>query len=289
MISSVSAVNFFLKLKPGWLAIDLDAIGLSGGTLLTWNPCMANLRAYNSCAGIMVEGFFKGFPHQICIFNVYGPYSHRVDFWDWIKASGILSDDYTIVAGDLNFTISARDIWGHGRSVDPLADYFIRYFENENLTDVKPAILSPTWSNKRTGPKGLAKRLDRFFVSDRFCHEVHRYRSWTQPVGFSDHCAILLQFDFEGVFCPYPFKFNAAWLDDPLFCDFVRQFWNNLPPRGPGSILKCFWQRLSLLQKEVWRWDIKMKRSRHSALVYLENKIDTLSALMDVDYFSVER
>lgn len=107
-------------------------------------------------------------------------------------------------------------------------------------------------------------------------------------MGFLDHCVILLQFDFEGVFCPYPFKFNAAWLDDPLFCDFVRQFWNNLSPRGPGSILKCFGQRLSLLQKEVQRWDIKMKRSRHSALVYLENKIDTLSALMDVDYFSVE-
>lgn len=45
MLSSVSTVNFFLKLKPGWLATDVDTIGLSGGTLLTWNPCMANLRA----------------------------------------------------------------------------------------------------------------------------------------------------------------------------------------------------------------------------------------------------
>lgn len=228
MVAGVLAVKFFLRLKSGWLETRLNAVGLSGGTLVSSNPDMAKMQVYNTCARVMLEGFMKGFSYQVRIFNIYGPYCRRVEFWDRVKTFGILSSDHTIIAGDLNFTISEGEVWGCGKSVDPLADYIVNLFEEVNPIDVKPAILSPTWSNRHIGSAGIAKRLDHFYVVDSICQAN---RSWNQPVGFSDHYAIILQFDFDGAFCYYAFKFNARWLDEPSFCSFFRHFWLNLLTR----------------------------------------------------------
>ena len=51
-------------------------------------------------------------PEEINIINIYGPYNHKVIFWDRVIAEGTLDLLNLIIAGELNFTWSACEIWG---------------------------------------------------------------------------------------------------------------------------------------------------------------------------------
>ena len=55
------ARDFFLKLRPSWFVSTLDAYGHSGGTHVGWNPVLEDLCAYQTCAGILLQGRLKGF------------------------------------------------------------------------------------------------------------------------------------------------------------------------------------------------------------------------------------
>lgn len=102
-------------------------------------------------------------------------------------------------------------MWGNGRPSDPLDDFFISLFANSKLQDISPCVLSPTWSNGRVGSLAIAKRLDRFLLSEALCDKVSRYRSWHQSIGVSDHRAIILQLYFDRTPKAYPFKLNPTW------------------------------------------------------------------------------
>ena len=112
MMSGLVACDFFLKLCPNWYVSAIDACGDSGGTLVGWNPTVADLRAYNTGAGFLLFGNLKGFEVPVHLLNVYGPYSHRVNFWNDILTTGIISLPNLILVGDLNFTWSAAEVWG---------------------------------------------------------------------------------------------------------------------------------------------------------------------------------
>ena len=107
--------------------------------------------------------------------NIYGPYSNRKCFWDWLKAFGLLSLPHLILAVDLNFTWSTDEVWGSGRSLDLLWDYFSTLFDDAQLVDVSLTVISPTWSNGRCGLVGIAKRLDIFFMAESLCVLMGKY------------------------------------------------------------------------------------------------------------------
>ena len=135
--------------------------------MFIWDPSVANFSSFMIGAGLMIEGYFLGYSHSLRIVNIYGPYNQKQDFWDRVKASGILNYHKIIMGEDLNFTLSAEEIWGTGRFSDPLRDNFRAYLENEGLNDIILVVLTPTWSNGRLGQVGIAKCLDRFFY-ERF-------------------------------------------------------------------------------------------------------------------------
>jgi hypothetical protein len=41
------------------------------------------------------------------------PYKDREPFWQQLSDSGLLCEDNLIIGGDLNFTLSAREVWGN--------------------------------------------------------------------------------------------------------------------------------------------------------------------------------
>ena len=102
-------------------------------------------------------------------------------FWDNIVHSGLLNDPSLILAGDLNLTLSSTKIWGSINVVDPLANYFRENFENAKLFDVVPSVMVPTWSNGRIGNASIAKRIDRFLMSEGLHDIMGRFRSWAIP------------------------------------------------------------------------------------------------------------
>ena len=135
----------------------LDACGYSGGTLVSGNPLLDDLKAFETYACILLTGKLKGLNITVHVLNIYGPYYKKLSLWDRVKSSGILSLHHLIRAGDINFTWFADEVWGSGRNMDPLLDYLSSLFDEAHILDIVPIVISPTWSNGRCGPAGIAK------------------------------------------------------------------------------------------------------------------------------------
>ena len=99
------------------------------------------------------------FPY-LSILNCYGPYHNRDSFWNAAASGGLLSLPNLILAGDLNLTLNASEIWGSKALSDPLGSFFSKLFSDHYLVDVAPPCTGPTWRNRRIGEDGISKRLD---------------------------------------------------------------------------------------------------------------------------------
>jgi exonuclease III len=128
--------------------------------------------------------------------------------------SGLLSEEGLIVGGDLNFTISAREVWGNSARSDPLTDYFLNIIQATGLVDIQPNQMTPTWRNGRVGATGVAKRLDHFLIDETFLGNHCKMRSWTINSTISDHNPICLQYEKDVHKASPPFKFNSTWITD---------------------------------------------------------------------------
>jgi hypothetical protein len=71
-----------------------------------------------------------------------------------------------ILGGDLNLTTSRKEVWGAHVRTHPSQLYFNQLFQVEELVDVEPLKVLPIWRNGRIGHNYIAKRLDRFFISE---------------------------------------------------------------------------------------------------------------------------
>ena len=142
--------------------------------------------------GILLHGHLLGFQQPIDLLNIYGPYDNRQVFWDPVKSVDLLDLPFLILAGDLNFTWSAEEVWGTGRPCNPRVDYFISLFEDSNLQDISPVVVSPTWYNGRVGSHSISKRLDIYFMAEDLCGALGNYRTWHMSSGILDHRAIIL-------------------------------------------------------------------------------------------------
>jgi hypothetical protein len=117
---------------------------------------------------------FKQSAEKIKMLNCYAPYKDRELFWQPIIDSGLLREEGIIVGGDLNFTLSAREVWGDLARSDPLADYFSSLILSSGLVDIQPTKMAPTWRNGRAGTTGISKRLDHFFLKNPFLAVIER-------------------------------------------------------------------------------------------------------------------
>jgi hypothetical protein len=72
--------------------------------------------------------------------------------------------DNLIIGGDLNFTIRNEHIWGSLACEDKLAHFFTNKFERNDLIDVEPIKICPTWSKNRSEKEGITKILDRLLA-----------------------------------------------------------------------------------------------------------------------------
>ena len=91
MVSAHIACSFFLKIKLDWEVASVDAMGLSGGLLVAWDPSNSKLKAFVVQVGILMTGFFKDFTEELNLINVYGPYNCKELFWDRIQWRGPLT------------------------------------------------------------------------------------------------------------------------------------------------------------------------------------------------------
>jgi hypothetical protein len=98
--------------------------------------------------------------------------------WEKVDGRGMLAHIDLIVAGDLNFTVSAGEVWGDSTHLDPLVAIFKDLFTKKQLVDILPTNVVPTWRNGRTSQNEISKRLDMFYVSEDLISTIARYMSW---------------------------------------------------------------------------------------------------------------
>jgi hypothetical protein len=139
--------------------------------LIAWNSSFAISNTNFLDSGVMLEGEAKDLGKVFKILNLYGPYVDRRTYWDSLIDQGVLREDNLILDGDLNLTLSPREVWGDLTRQDPLVDYFVHVFEESNIVDIELVLVAPTWRNGRSGVSGVSKCLDRFLLVEQLVEE----------------------------------------------------------------------------------------------------------------------
>jgi hypothetical protein len=172
-------------------------------------------------------------------------------FWLKVSDSGLLAKPNLILAGDFNFTLSSAETWGSSPSIDAMTLQYSAIFQQNNLIDLLPAEMVPTWRNGRSGTTSISKRLDQFFISDSLLQQADRYRTWVAYPFISDHAPIILQLDSYSHRSPYPFKFNPIWLGNPDFERLVKEVWTDKSFIDEPDVQRRLAGKLKLLKTKV--------------------------------------
>ena len=90
----------------------------------------------------------------------------------------------------MNFSLGQAEVWGPHVRVDLLTEFFSRNLVERKWLDIEPRKLTPSWKNNRCGDGRVAKRLDRFLVTEKMVDIHHFIRQWVGSGGHSNHLPI---------------------------------------------------------------------------------------------------
>jgi hypothetical protein len=126
---------------------------------------------------------------------------------------GALNNSNILIGGDLNLTLSLREVWGAILDRTRRLVFFSAYFEKHHLIDIELVkIVVPSWRNFQTNKGAVSKRLDGFLVSEPMMNNNLLMKSYASTEDLSDHFSILFNLDSGGESPPTPSKFNQVWL-----------------------------------------------------------------------------
>jgi hypothetical protein len=265
LVDAEVARNFFFALRPDWMACAASSIGTSGGLLAAWDPLYFDFTPMLSPGGILLTGTCLELNTSLTLLNTYGPCLERRLFWEKLDRLGLLAIKDLIIAGDLNLTLSSKEIWGDKAKTDPLATFFTSLFTKNALVDLEPAELLPTWRNGRAGSSGIEKRLNAFLISEDLLNPSHLARAWIDLPYLSDHTPICLQLGKGNLGSSYPFKFNSAWLLEPAFDQIVRSVWSDSSHSLPGDAQGNLVRKLKCLKANTISW-LKRKKAQDATI-----------------------
>lgn len=80
------------------------------------------------------------------------------------------------LGGKLNFFLGPFEVWGSLAQEYFLSYLFLRKLGEAGLLDVELVKLKPTWTNNRTSPNIIMKRLDHFLVLEGLMDIIVRIR-----------------------------------------------------------------------------------------------------------------
>jgi hypothetical protein len=203
--------------------------------------------------------------------------------------SGILSIPYLIAGGDLNLILTAEESWGGNFVQGATEDFFKNIFASNNLTDIVPAKLTPTWRNGRSGIDAISRRLDRFFVAAEYCSSPELPASWVEYPFFSDHAPIFLQLRSPDRLISPPFKFNHNWLTEVDYTDLVTTVWRDpIFLSEDNAQHRLFW-KLQVLKARSKSWFHEKSNFEKARLVAQEAEICQIIKLSSTSSLSTDR
>lgn len=167
-LGKASEIESMLKtLLPGWIFSAIDSSGHSGGIAIGTKEGRVKVINHWGMKQVMgMEVSSPDFSFPINIVNIYGPCQDREFFWAELMSKSVLKSSLLIMGGDFNFSMGRAEAWGPSAREDPLTAFFFNLLTENNLIDTSPIKLKPTWRNRRSGEDRIAKRLDRFLLSE---------------------------------------------------------------------------------------------------------------------------
>eukprot|EP00253_Pinus_taeda_P016616 PITA_16616 len=179
---------------PRWTFHTLDASGRSGGFVLgVKNRSIRICNVWGSSGHLGAHIYSSELDIELRIIKIYGPCHNREEFWNRILDSHILQKDKLVLGGDLNFSISFAESWGHNAQRDILSDIFESNLEDHNLIDIPSPKILPTWRNNRSGADSISRRLDIYLIKEHMLTLGRGYRQWVGSGGISNHRPIYLE------------------------------------------------------------------------------------------------
>jgi len=273
LASDLLSRDFLHLFRPNWISAAASSLGNSGGLLVAWNPDILSLRSFMSKGGILLIGLYQPTRQEMSFLNVYGPCSNRPHFWKQLAESGLLALPNLILGGDLNIILSADEHWGGPFLQGHLEASYRALFAANNLTDIKPSCLAPTWRNGRSGNEAIARRLDRFLVAEAYLTSATCPSSWVEFSFFLDNAPILLQLTPPLLHRSFPYKFNHHWLEHDDYSALVHQVWrDNCFMEESNPQRRLVW-KLQVLKQNLKRWFAELKLAQSSQLTDLDSRI----------------
>jgi hypothetical protein len=99
-------------------------VGLSRGLLSSWSPRFRDLSTSLISYDIVVELVDNFLNCMFRLINVHGLYADWCNLWIRLSGSSFLNSYNIIFGGDLNFTLSLREVWGGLPRQDPWNFFF---------------------------------------------------------------------------------------------------------------------------------------------------------------------
>ncbi|KAH9770621.1 reverse transcriptase domain-containing protein [Citrus sinensis] len=137
-----------------------------------------------------------------------------------------------IVGGDFNSIQYANEKCGGSQSNTGICHIFNSWFHSNNIVDLKFSGPQFTWSRG-----GLSKRLDRAMCNQDWLGKFVNYSVLHLPRVASDHRHVLVRFErytHQNV-DNKPFRFQAAWLNDSRFGEFMKTSWDRYKSYGQAA------------------------------------------------------
>jgi exonuclease III len=205
----------------------LPCSGHSGGLLMGIDKELATVNAkemgefYQCCIVTMKSDGF-----QWTLFNIYGPAhdDRKLEFLEEIQSKVQSLDLPMVLGGDFNMIRKATEK-SSGNADSHIMDAFNEMINITELRELHRSGSRYTWSNKQTLPPPILCVLDRVLVSNSWEDKFNLTTDLTAPRVGSDHNPLILDTGVSQCTQHHFFRFNAHWLHQTGFSDWVKSKW----------------------------------------------------------------
>lgn len=174
--------------------------------------------------------------------------SKRKETWDLVRNLGGSNSLPWCLIGDMNNVLSQTDKAGGRPYPQRLLQGFQDVLNDCDLIDVTLVGYQFTWERGFCTNRHIEIRLDRALVNQEFMNLFQNAKLINLEVSTSDHSPILLETqEAHKVECKKPFRFENAWLREPLCYQLVEDVWTS-------NSQSSFYEKLTLCSDVLSIW-----------------------------------